>query len=387
MRVAIDSTGAGSSGSNASVGSTGSAAPTSATFVGGTDGTDLRGLSVNSSGVLALPQGAATAAKQPALGTAGSASTDVITVQGIASMTALKVDGSAVTQPVSGPLTDTQLRATAVPVSGTVTANLGTIGAAATAANQTTGNSSLSSIDGKVYAPFQTATGTLTTASGSCCELFVYNGNTYGIDVAGTWTGIMQVDGSMDGTTWNSLIIYDYTTLAIETNIDSTVVGNGAYAVYAGGWKKIRVSTTGLGSGTANITVVLNTGNPPLTSTASAFFATVNLRDGNGTALTSSNPLFTKESVSSSSAVTSVASSASSVSLLASNANRLGATFYNDSTQTCYLKLGATASSSSYTVQLGPNAYYELPSAHVYTGAIDGIWASANGNMRITELS
>lgn len=51
---------------------------------------------------LPLPTGASTAAKQPALGTAGTASTDVITVQGIASMTALKVDGSAVTQPVSG---------------------------------------------------------------------------------------------------------------------------------------------------------------------------------------------------------------------------------------------------------------------------------------------
>lgn len=45
--------------------------------------------------------GVATAAKQPALGTAGSASSDVLTVQGIASMVALKVDGSAVTQPVS----------------------------------------------------------------------------------------------------------------------------------------------------------------------------------------------------------------------------------------------------------------------------------------------
>jgi hypothetical protein len=74
---------------------------------------------------LPLPTGAATAAKQPALGTAGTASADVITVQGVASMTALKVDGSAVTQPVSiagtvtttGGLTDTQLRASAVPVS------------------------------------------------------------------------------------------------------------------------------------------------------------------------------------------------------------------------------------------------------------------------------
>jgi hypothetical protein len=51
---------------------------------------------------LPLPTGAATAAKQPALGTAGTASADVITVQGVASMTALVVDGSAVTQPVSG---------------------------------------------------------------------------------------------------------------------------------------------------------------------------------------------------------------------------------------------------------------------------------------------
>lgn len=57
---------------------------------------------------LPLPTGAATAAKQPALGTAGSASTDVITVQGIASMTALKVDASATTQPVSGTVTANQ---------------------------------------------------------------------------------------------------------------------------------------------------------------------------------------------------------------------------------------------------------------------------------------
>ena len=41
----------------------------------------------NVSGTISLPTGAATAAKQPALGSAGTASTDVITVQGIASMT------------------------------------------------------------------------------------------------------------------------------------------------------------------------------------------------------------------------------------------------------------------------------------------------------------
>lgn len=62
----------------------------------------------NISGTISLPTGAATVAKQPALGTAGSASSDVISVQGIASMTALKVDGSGVTQPVSGTVAATQ---------------------------------------------------------------------------------------------------------------------------------------------------------------------------------------------------------------------------------------------------------------------------------------
>ena len=44
--------------------------------------------------------GAATAAKQPALGTAGTASSDVISVQGIASMTPLKVSDSGTSTPV-----------------------------------------------------------------------------------------------------------------------------------------------------------------------------------------------------------------------------------------------------------------------------------------------
>lgn len=60
------------------------------------------------SGTVSLPTGAATEAKQPALGTAGSASSDVLTVQGITSMTPLLVNGSGVTQPVSGTVTANQ---------------------------------------------------------------------------------------------------------------------------------------------------------------------------------------------------------------------------------------------------------------------------------------
>lgn len=49
--------------------------------------------------------------------------TDGVDTALVSAAGALKVDGSAATQPVSGPLTDAQLRAVPVPVSGTVTAS------------------------------------------------------------------------------------------------------------------------------------------------------------------------------------------------------------------------------------------------------------------------
>ena len=53
----------------------------------------------NVSGTVSLPTGAATSAKQPALGTAGSAASDVITVQGAASMTKLLVTPDSIALP------------------------------------------------------------------------------------------------------------------------------------------------------------------------------------------------------------------------------------------------------------------------------------------------
>lgn len=80
-----------------------------------------------------------------------------------------------------------------------------------------------------------------------------------------------------------------------------------------------------------------------------------------------------------------VASSASSVTILAANTARKGATIANDSTAILYLDVsGGTASTSSYTVQLASGDYYEVPFG--YSGAITGIWASANGSARVTEF-
>lgn len=82
----------------------------------------------------------------------------------------------------------------------------------------------------------------------------------------------------------------------------------------------------------------------------------------------------------------SVAASATSVQLLAANASRLDSTIYNDSSAILYVALGTVAATlTNFTVPVAANGYYEV--AYGYTGAIQGIWASAVGNARITELT
>ena len=82
---------------------------------------------------------------------------------------------------------------------------------------------------------------------------------------------------------------------------------------------------------------------------------------------------------------TSVASSATNVTLLSANADRLGATLFNDSSSDVFVKFGATASSSSFNIEMGPDGYFEVPFG--YRGQIDAIWGTANGNMRIGEFT
>ena len=92
-------------------------------------------------------------------------------------------------------------------------------------------------------------------------------------------------------------------------------------------------------------------------------------------------------------AQSSVTASATNVTLLSANTSRLGATIYNDADKALYVKLGATASTTSFTAKLAPKdatnnigGYFEVP--YGFTGQIDGIWdASPTGSARITELT
>ncbi len=80
-----------------------------------------------------------------------------------------------------------------------------------------------------------------------------------------------------------------------------------------------------------------------------------------------------------------VAGSTSSVTLLSANSDRRSATIWNDSASVLYVKLGATATATSCTVKIAADGYYELPQP-CWVGIIDGVWASATGSARITEL-
>lgn len=115
----------------------------------------------------------------------------------------------------------------------------------------------------------------------------------------------------------------------------------------------------------------------------------VNLNQVNGAALSPLNPVPVSQGQSATGTPTSVAGSASAVALLAANTNRKAAYIFNDSTATLYIGLFAhgTLTTSNYTTQIPANTLWEMPIYPVYTGEISGIWSSAVGNARMTEMS
>lgn len=84
--------------------------------------------------------------------------------------------------------------------------------------------------------------------------------------------------------------------------------------------------------------------------------------------------------------LSNVAGTTTSVQFLAANTARTLVIFYNDSTSAAFIKFGTTASSTSFTYKVAAGGTLELPDP-IYRGRIDGVWVSAAGNMRITEIT
>lgn len=85
----------------------------------------------------------------------------------------------------------------------------------------------------------------------------------------------------------------------------------------------------------------------------------------------------------------SVANAIDNVQVLAANTGRKGATIYNDDTADTgarvNIALGFAASATDFTVQMGPQDYYEVPFG--FTGVINRWALAATGDLRITEIT
>ena len=80
-----------------------------------------------------------------------------------------------------------------------------------------------------------------------------------------------------------------------------------------------------------------------------------------------------------------VAASATSVTLFTAAGAVSGRMVFNDSTSVMYLKFGANASATSFTVAVSGGGYYEFPPP-VYAGVVDAMWVSATGAARTTVV-
>jgi hypothetical protein len=332
--------------------------------------------------------------------TAGTAPSSVLTIQGSAS-------------------------GTAVPVSGTVTANAGTgsfIVAQATAAN----------LNAAVI-------GTTSAGSGASTGLLTVQGNASGtpIPITGSITATNpsvsttaaavptsatfvggEVQTLQSGLTAGDLYPLSLTTAGLlrvdGSNVTQPVSGtvaatqSGTWTVQPGNTANTTpwLATINQGGNSATVTVAnaLKVDGSAVTQpvsgtvTANAGTGTFNVV-GTGTAgapgtaaltvqgISSGTPVNVLSNHSTTGTITSVAGATSSTTLLAANTARVSATIYNDTSSgnILYIALAGTATTSSYTIKLWPGSYWDLPVN--YTGIITGIWTSASGNARITELT
>jgi hypothetical protein len=292
-------------------------------------------------------------------GSAGSANAGVMTVQGIASMTPL-----IVSQATAGNLNATVVGSGNFNVIGT-----GTAGAAAA------GVITVQGIAGGTTIPVTaTISGTpaVTITSGTTVVTQTtasnLNAAVVGVGTAGTPSGgVLTVQGSGSGTALpisGSVSISSGTTTVTQgsaASLNATVVGSGNFTVVQATASNLNAAVVGTGTAGTPATGVLSVQGI-----------------SSGTALS----VVTKSSTAT---LTNVASSATNAVILASNTSRLGAIIFNDSTAALYLKFGVTASTSSFTTKIFPGDVYQL--LVDYTGELDGIWASANGFARVTELT
>lgn len=317
-------------------------AGTRSILIAGNDGSNTRTVLIDSTGRQVVV----------GAGTAGSQAGGVITIQGDPAGTPVPVSGTVAVSSVSGTVAVTQSTSPWV-VSGTVTSNQGT-------PNSLANSWPITITDG--YGNIQGSAVNPVYVQGNITA----NNSSVGADNAAFLSFDTQVGGKV------TTAAPTYTNGNLSALSLTTLGGLRIDGVYAGA------------TATSTATDMMVSGGYVTTAAPSYTNATLN-----ALSLDTSGNLrvtgFVTTNKASSSAVTSTSASTSSVTILASNATRVGATVFNTSSKVMYVKLGATASTSSFTTQLFANSYWEVPND--YTGVIDAVWAGTGGAAIVTELT
>ena len=301
-----------------------------------------------------------------------------ITVDGPLTDTELR----ATAVPVSGPLTDTELRATALPVSA---AALPLPSGAATEAKQdtlighvdgveallTTIDADTGSIDGKLPA----LSGGKVPVVGPLTDTEL---RATAVPVSGPLTDA-ELRATAVPVSAAALPLPTGAATEAKQDTGNTSLGNidadlgapadaaassdtGTFGLIALIKRGLQNWTTLLGRVPANLTVT----------------STRLLVDGSGVTQPTSVALRTPTTA-------SITSSASSVTILAANADRRGLSIANDSTSVLRLSFATPATSANAFIVMQPGSFLWLDQQLMITGAIYGIWASANGTAQVTE--
>jgi hypothetical protein len=321
----------------------GTGTPSKAIGIAGTDGTNPQIIKTDSSGELqvdvltsALPSGASTSAKQDTIVTtltdlgADADAADIVYLAKLDDIIAATEATQTAVQTIDNAISGSEMQV------DVVTSALPS--GASTSANQATANTALAAIQAAVEILDNTVAG-----------------NELQVDVLSSALPSGASTSAKQDTAQTAL---DAIKTAVEI-LDNAISGN-----------EMQVDVVAaLPAGDNNI------GNVDVVTLPSIPAGTNNIGDVD----IASTPKVT------SATLANVASSATNVTLFASNAAAKGRMIHNDSTAVLYVKFGATATSSSYTVKMASDSYYEFPEP-VYTGIVDGIWASANGSARCTEV-
>jgi hypothetical protein len=175
--------------------------------------------------------------------------------------------------------------------------------------------------------------------------------------------GVLTFEVSDDNSNWYPIEARVNASLVEHLTETLTANDTESWTIPVSGWQNFRIRLS---------TVITGTGTASLGLTASVF------PDAARTIASSERCT--------GATLANVSSSAVNVTVAAANDARVGMVLVNDSTQILFLKFGATASATSYTYQIPAGETWEMMKP-IYAGQIDGIWASANGNARVTELT